>query len=465
MTLLSLSGTTLILLLLGVTLLVGFGADWLATRFRLPDVLWLIGLGLVAGPVLGLLTASSLLFIAPVLGTAALILILFEAGIDLRVSLIRPLAGSALLFAAASYAVSTAVLFGVSDLVLFPGHLVLSFLFAASLGCSSGAVIIPLAGRLGLVEGLRGMMHLDGAVEDALAIITVTTLLALVSPASPSLALNLTFSLILPLPVGVAIGFAGGLVWLLFLYGWQDRAFAALATLGFLLAVYSVAQALGGSGILAAIVFGAVLGNEAVLRRFLRRSRPFRISNDLRKVEVEIAFVLRAFFLFLIGVLAPLSNPGLVPAIAIGGLVLVLLALRRGVFSATTNPRKVPRSWASPVSALYGRGLTSAVLLTVALDRIPRVSELFFPGLLVIVGTNIAMTVWLFVQPPEAGREIPEASREWAAAATDLLSFAESGAGLFSPPPPLPAGPAHDPRTGGTSPPPPLPKGRGDRDR
>lgn len=424
-TLLQLTGTPLIVLLMGVTLLVGFGADWLAKRFRLPDVLWLIGLGLLAGPVLGLLSSGGLLVIAPILGTTALLLILFNAGIDLKVSLIQPLAGSALLFAVASYAVSTTVLFVVGVALLFPGHATLSLLFGAALGCTSGGVIIPLANRMGMAPGLRSLLHLDGAIEDALAIVVVTTLIVLVSPASPNLALSLTASLVLPLPVGVFIGLAAGLVWLLFLYSWQNESFTALATLGFLFVVYSVTEALGGSGILAAIVFGGVLGNERLVRRFLRRAVPFEISEDLRKVEVEIAFVLRTFFLFLIGMLVTLGAPTIGEA---GGILLaigLLLALRFGTFHAVTNPSKVPAEWATPMAAFYGRGLTSAVLLIVSLQAIPRSSILFFPALLVIVGTNAAMTLVLYLAPPPKLLAAPEAARHWADAAPQLLALAE----------------------------------------
>ncbi len=462
MTLLVVSGTTLVLALLGVTLLVGFGADWLATRFRIPDVLWLIALGILAGPILGLLSSSSLLTIAPLLGTAALVLILFDAGIDLKVTLLRPLAGSAVLFAVLSYFLSTAVLFAAGLFALFPGHWVRALLFAASLGCVSGAVIIPLANRLQLPAGLRSLLHLDGAIEDALAVVTVTTLLSLIGPSRGDLVLTVTVSVVLPLPVGILIGIAAGLLWLLFLYGWQDRPFATLATLGFLFAIYAVTEALGGSGILAAIVFGMILGNEAIVRRLLRRVRPFRISRELRRVEVEIAFLLRTFFLFLIGMLVTLSSPGLETGVVIVGIVVILLGMRRLIVPAVSNPKTVPRAWASPVASLYGRGLTSAVLLIISLGEIPSAANLFLPALLVIVGTNIAMTVMLFLQPPIPGAVAPEVDRVWASAAPEIIALS-SEEPLTAPTPtpssestpdesPAPSAPAQEP--------PPLPRPR-----
>lgn len=461
MALLGLSGTPLLVLLLGATLLVGFGADWLASRFRVPDVLWLIALGFVAGPVLGLLSASSLLVIAPVLGATTLMLILFDAGLDLRISRVRPLAGSALLFALTSYVASVAVIYVAGYLVLFPKHSVLSLLFATALGCTSGAVIIPLANRLGLATGLRSFLQLDGAVEDALAVITVTTILALRAPSSSSLALSVTASLVLPLPVGIGFGLAAGLIWLLFLYAWQNRPFVALATLGFLFVTFAVTEAFGGSGILAAIIFGVVVGNEELVRPFLRRSRPFQISNDLRKVEVEIAFVLRSFFLFLIGLFAVVANPGLVESVTLIVLVAVLLFLRQGVVLGVTRPRSIPRAWSGPIASFYGRGLTSAVLLIVALEQVPEVSQLFLPGLLLIVGTNIAMTLWLFASPTRPEPSADEAERRWAAAAPELIAFSGEDATALAPDP-AESRTAEDlarvPSPGGSRAPPPLPR-------
>lgn len=433
MTFLELSGTTLIVALLGVVLLVGFGADLLAARFRIPDVLWLIALGLIAGPVLGLVSTSSLLLIAPILGTTALLLILFDAGIDLQLSLVGPIAASAILFAILSYAVSSVTLFIVGDLFLFPGHAVTALLFGTALGCASGAVIIPLANRLGLMEGLRSFLHLDAAVEDALAVLTVTTLLIFVVPGPTPLAVNLTTTVLLPLPVGIAIGLVAGLLWLLFLYRRQGDRYATLATLGFLFVVYAVADALSGStaaGILSALVFGAVLGNERIVRRFLRRRQPFRVTEEFRRVEVEIAFVLRAFFLFLIGSLVVLVFPTLAVAVVLIALPVVLLALRRVISTGATDPRRIPSSWTAPVADFYGRGLTSAVLLIVALETafkssLSQFSLVLFPAVLLIVGTNVVMTVRLLWSPPHALPAESAAERQWEEISRRLIALTD----------------------------------------
>ena len=53
-------------------------------RFRVPDTLWLIGIGLVAGPVTNWLQPKDFGIVGPALTAIALAVILFEAGLDLR---------------------------------------------------------------------------------------------------------------------------------------------------------------------------------------------------------------------------------------------------------------------------------------------------------------------------------------------------------------------------------------------
>ena len=208
-------------------------------------------------------------------------------------------------------------------------------------------------------------------------------------------AFHLALALALPVPVGIAVGVVGGLIWRQFLATWQDEPYAALATLGFVLAVYVTADFLGGSGILAALALGIVLANGSAFQRWVGVAPPLRIAPALRKVQGELAFLLRSFFLLLLGMVVDLraSTPLLWAALVIATVVLVLVrfgaALRLG---GPANRRPV---WAATIAGLYGRGLTSAVLIVVAFDRIPTASTLVLPAVILVLLTNVVMTVWL----------------------------------------------------------------------
>ncbi len=83
-----------LLLGLAAILVLGIGAQWLAGRLRLPSILLLLVLGLLAGPVSGLLDTDAyfgdLLF--PVVSLSVAV-ILFEGGLSLRVSELPRLRG------------------------------------------------------------------------------------------------------------------------------------------------------------------------------------------------------------------------------------------------------------------------------------------------------------------------------------------------------------------------------------
>src|SRR5579872_5296020 len=89
---------TYIFTLLGGLVVLAFVANRLSGRTRVPDIIVLIATGILIGPVLGLVKASQFQQLTNGLGTLALMLILFEGGLDLEIrKTLRVLPGSFLL--------------------------------------------------------------------------------------------------------------------------------------------------------------------------------------------------------------------------------------------------------------------------------------------------------------------------------------------------------------------------------
>ncbi len=409
MSLPSLSESALFLLVAGVALLVAVAADAIAARYKVPDALWLIALGVIVGPVLGLVSSGAVLLVAPVVGTAVLVIILFDAGLDMERAILRPLLASAVLFAVVTYFASMLVVTALALAFLFPGDLSLALFFGAALGASSGAVAIPIANRMGLLPSLKGFVHLDAGIEDALAIVFATILLLAIAPNGNLSALDFALALALPIPVGILAGVVGGILWLLTLARWQDRPYAALATLGYVLLVYGVTKAFLGSGILAALVVGIVIANAAFVRRFVRWIRPVSVHPSVRTVQTEVAFLFRALFLLFLGTFVVLVRPSLLTISVIGALSIAVLVLRYVVARALARAHRLELTWTPALGGVGGRGLTSAVLLVLPVSVLPGAESLFLPGVLMIVGTDVVMTLWIWFVTREA-RGTPVAS-------------------------------------------------------
>jgi cell volume regulation protein A len=71
--------------LIGCVILGGFLANLLFRLTRIPGVILLIAIGVVLGPVTGWIRSDALLAIAPFFGATALLVILFEGGLELDV--------------------------------------------------------------------------------------------------------------------------------------------------------------------------------------------------------------------------------------------------------------------------------------------------------------------------------------------------------------------------------------------
>ncbi len=393
--------TTVAILLIGGTVLLAFASDALAQRFRIPDVLWLILFGLLAGPVFHLVQPGQVSELGAVLGTVALIIILYDAGIDFNPREARAVGPAGLLLGVGSYALALGVLFVVALFAFASGNVLIAVLFALCLAGASGAVILPIARRLGFSPVVRDTLHLDMAIEDTLSVLAVTVLLTIVTTQNPGWT-SIVPEVLLPLPVAIAFGVLGGFVAIEFLSRWQRRVYAGLATMGILFVVFGATQSLGGSGVMAALIMGVVLGNDAFFRRWLPRSsgRDFAFDPAVRQVHNEIAFVLRAIFLVILGILVPFQPLGISAAVAVVALPFLLLLERRWLLGRMEKRSFLEAGNARRLASLYGRGLTNAVLLILVIEALPSVQSILLPAFLIIIGTDIVMTVLIFLEPP-----------------------------------------------------------------
>ncbi len=73
-----------ILALFGVTIVVGYVGSVIFGKTRIADVVWLLIFGILIGPVFNLVDRNLFLTLSPFLAAIALLLILFDAGLDMN---------------------------------------------------------------------------------------------------------------------------------------------------------------------------------------------------------------------------------------------------------------------------------------------------------------------------------------------------------------------------------------------
>ncbi|NWG10917.1 cation:proton antiporter [Candidatus Bathyarchaeota archaeon] len=76
---------TFALIVAGGVIVIGFLANYFFERTGFPDMMFLIVLGILIGPVTGLINTSSIISLAPYLAALALVFILFDGGMAMNI--------------------------------------------------------------------------------------------------------------------------------------------------------------------------------------------------------------------------------------------------------------------------------------------------------------------------------------------------------------------------------------------
>lgn len=228
-------------------------------RLGIPDILPLMGLGLIIGPLMGLVTPEAFGKIGPVFSTVALVAILFESGLELKFSDLRSSfvssVGITLLSFLATVGIVTVISMSTLGLALIPG-LMLGFI----VGGTSAAVVIPILAKLPVSKDLKVTLTLESSIGDVLCIIGTLTVLKLASTGSLDAGM-VAGNLISSLLMATLIGLAFGVIWSYSLNFFHQLENAILTTPAFLCILYAITELLGYSGPIAALSFGIMLGN------------------------------------------------------------------------------------------------------------------------------------------------------------------------------------------------------------
>lgn len=138
-------------LLAGVILILGFLGDYLFRRTGIPDVLILLFLGFVLGPILNIIHPSDLSSITALFASLALLIILFDGG--LHINLYKALQGSprATLLAFSGMFISM-VLTAAFAFFFLKWNFINGLLLGAIVGGSSSSIVMPLISRMRVHE-------------------------------------------------------------------------------------------------------------------------------------------------------------------------------------------------------------------------------------------------------------------------------------------------------------------------
>ena len=248
----------IVVLFLGVLIFLGNVFNRVFALTKIPDLLILIGIGLLIGPVLGLVSPTEYGIVGPLFATVTLAVILFEGGLHLKMTTIRSAFRGTIELTLISFVVTMLISAGI---LIFLNLLepLPALMLGAAIGGTSSAVVIPMIEYLHLGKDSQAILALESAITDVLCIVLLLTLLDIYIIGElnvPYVALRLVSSFF----IAAILGVIGGIAWSV-LYPHLKTIKSIFLTPAFLFIIYGVVTLLGFSGAIAALAFGITLGN------------------------------------------------------------------------------------------------------------------------------------------------------------------------------------------------------------
>jgi cell volume regulation protein A len=381
---------THILGLLGILFIIGFIGDYLFKKISFPDILVLLGLGYVAGPVLHIVDPAWVAPAAPIIANLSLVVILFNGGLGLEFSQARATAPRAIALSlvgmGASMIVATAFVYYVLDWGLMS-----SLLLGAIVGGTSPAIVMPLIGRAKVSPETSSLLHIESALNGALVIVIALVILEVMTAgATGNIGPVIAKAIGMRFLIGLGIGGAAGFAWLWVLTFIEGELYDDILTLAVLFLLYLAVESLQGSGAIFALVFGLILGNGMDFARFLRTKRTIEIHNTMMTFHSQISFIVKTFFFAYLGLMITFDDPNvIVPSIILS---LVLLAVRCIVVPAISIGKKSLLANTGILATMLPRGLSAAVVAAiVASSGIPN-ARLYPEITIVVIATTVIIS-------------------------------------------------------------------------
>ena len=244
--------------LIAVLLVLAFGANRLFRITRIPDLVVLLVTGLVLGPVLHWVNPDEFRTFTQILGSLALILILFEGGMELNLREgLRHFPGGIVL-AFFGYGLAFAAVAASAHWTLWlPWKSAL--LLGAVFGCTSSTVVMPVLQQLSAREPVKATLLLESALGDVIGVLTVSSLLGLSGTGGPISGFMSGFAR--EAGIAVVVGVVAGFLWWRLWPKVASQRFSNTVAFGIVLGIYAATHAVGGSGLLAVLAVGLMLGN------------------------------------------------------------------------------------------------------------------------------------------------------------------------------------------------------------
>ena len=365
------SNTGLVIAIIGLLIFAAHLFTEIFSRKRIPDVLLLMVIGLVIGPVFGLLKPEALGSVASVFTTITLVIILFESGTELNFNTLLSSIRGTMKLTLINFFV-TMIIVALLGL-LIKVNILTSLMLGAILGGTSSAVVIPMVSQLKISQKGGTILILESAFSDVLCIVFAWAFMQAIQSGAMNVG-RVIGEILSSFILATVIGVIAAILWSYVLERVRHVKNSILTTPAFVFIVYGLNEWLGFSGAIASLAFGIGMANidymynSGLLIKKLFKTEPAKLNETEKQLFSEVVFLLKTFFFIYIGISIQLNQ--LMP-ILIGFIItVVLFAMRILIVKLSVHKEStLPVEDKMFMSGIVPKGLAAAVLATIPLQK------------------------------------------------------------------------------------------------
>ncbi|PDT16499.1 potassium/proton antiporter [Rhizobium sp. J15] len=304
-----------VLVATALVLLAAF-SSLLAFRFGAPLLLLFLMIGLAAG-VDGLGIEFSNNYLAYILGSIALAVILFDSGFGTPMQAFRLAAVPSLTLASVGVLI-TASLFAVAAMWLLNFTWLEGLLLGSIVASTDAAAVFFLLriGGINIRDKVRSTLEVESGTNDPMAIFLTIALVEVLASGERYHGINIGMlaMFVQQMGLGVILGLLGGMMIVLIVSKLDtDRGLTPIFVLALALLVFSFAGTVGGSGFLAVYVAGIYAGN-----------RKMQAIGTIKRFQDGMTWLAQIIMFLVLGLLA---TPSQFPVIIVPAILLALFLI------------------------------------------------------------------------------------------------------------------------------------------
>ncbi len=356
--------TTSLIMLVSVTLLLGYLGSLFYSKTKIPDLIWLLTFGILLGPVFHLYDPELFLELSSLMSTVALSIILFEAGINMDIKQVVQALPKSMALLGFTFSLSVISIgfflhiFMPQDFTLIQGLLLGTMVGGTSTVTTLG--ILSALEKIMDIQSIKVVLTLESVLTDPVCIVTAITLIQMIMFPGVSLTEGIKVMLF-SFGVSSMVGLVIGLIWAMILDRLFGRPLNYMITIAVLFLTYILSEEIGGhgSGPIAALLFGLVLTNfSSILEKFGSYTALIE-KKELRSFHEEISFFIKSFFFVYVGLIVSISTTHLIVGLIVVGICAAIRFIAASIVSSIMKFTKLERVLSR---SIFANGLPALIM-------------------------------------------------------------------------------------------------------